>query len=57
MVWGVAGLQPYFFSSGLILLVGLAQVSWRDLATVVEASLAERSDEDTGRQTSENEEG
>jgi hypothetical protein len=34
MVWGVAVLQPNFFSSGLILLAGLAQDSWRDLAAV-----------------------
>ncbi len=35
MIWGVAGLQPNFFSSGLIFLAGLAQESWRDLAAVI----------------------
>ncbi len=34
MIWGVAGLRPNFFSSGLIFLTGLAQESWRDLAAV-----------------------
>ncbi len=34
MIWGVAGLQPNFFSSGRIFLAELAQESWRDLAAV-----------------------
>ncbi len=34
MIWGVAGLRPNFFSSGLIFSAGLAQEYWRDLAAV-----------------------
>jgi hypothetical protein len=34
MIWGLAGLWPNFFSSGLIFSAGLAQESWRDLAAV-----------------------
>ncbi len=31
---GKAGFWPDYFSSGLIFLIGLAQESWRDLATM-----------------------
>jgi hypothetical protein len=41
MVWGVAGLRPNFFSSGLIFLAGLAQESWRVLAAVPTSLVAQ----------------
>ncbi len=40
MIWGVAGLRPNFFSSGRIFLAELAQESLRDLAAVLEGTVA-----------------